>query len=214
MALKTNEREYRDFTLTVEELENKDDGKMMVRGYASTFNEPYTLYSDDAYEVREQIDPHAFDNADMSDVIFQYNHEGRVFARMSNNTLSAIPDEVGLAITADLGGTEIGRGLYEEIKGGYTTKMSFGFRVKSDAWEESKDGNKLIETRTIKEIEKVYDVSAVSIPANDGTSITVRNLADGVIEKVKAERLHALEIKRQKLKTKIRLKGDNYNENQ
>ena len=55
MALKTNEREYRDFTLTVEELESKEEGKMMVRGYASTFNEPYTLYSDDAYEVREQI---------------------------------------------------------------------------------------------------------------------------------------------------------------
>lgn len=214
MALKTNEREYRDFTLTVEELEGSEEGKMMVRGYASTFNEPYTLYSDDSYEVREQVDPHAFDSADMSDVIFQYNHEGRVFARMSNNTLSVIPDDVGLAITADLGGTEIGRGLYEEIKGGYTTKMSFGFRVKSDTWEETKDGTKLIETRTIKEIEKVYDVSAVSIPANDGTSITVRNLADGVIEKVKAERLKALEIKRQKLKTKIRLKGDNRNENQ
>lgn len=213
MALKTNEREYRDFTLTVEQLDNSED-KMMVRGYASTFNEPYTLYSDDSYEVREQVDPHAFDSADMSDVIFQYNHEGRVFARMSNNTLSVIPDDVGLAITADLGGTEIGRGLYEEIKGGYTTKMSFGFRVKSDTWEETKDGTKLIETRTIKEIEKVYDVSAVSIPANDGTSITVRNLADGVIEKVKAERLHALEIKRQKLKTKIRLKGDKTNENQ
>ena len=212
MALKTNEREYRDFTLTVEELESKEEGKMMVRGYASTFNEPYTLYSDDAYEVREQIDPHAFDNADMSDVIFQYNHEGRVFARMSNNTLSAIPDEIGLAITADLGGTEIGRGLYEEIKGGYTTKMSFGFRVKADTWEESKDGNKLIETRTIKEIEKVYDVSAVSIPANDGTSITVRNLADGVIEKVKAERLHALEIKRQKLKLKFQLQEEIKNE--
>lgn len=212
MALKTNEREYRDFTLTVEEKESDD--KMMVRGYASTFNEPYTLYSDDNYEVREQVDPHAFDSADMSDVIFQYNHEGRVFARMSNNTLSVIPDDIGLAITADLGGTEIGRGLYEEIKGGYTTKMSFGFRVKSDAWEETKDGTKLIETRTIKEIEKVYDVSAVSIPANDGTSITVRNLADGVIEKVKAERLKALEIKRQKLKTKIRLKGDKENENQ
>ena len=209
MALKTNEREYRDFTLTVEELENSEEGKMMVRGYASTFNEPYTLYSDDSYEVREQVDQHAFDSADMSDVIFQYNHEGRVFARMSNNTLSVIPDDVGLAITADLGGAEIGRGLYEEIKGGYTTKMSFGFRVKSDTWEETKDGTKLIETRTIKEIEKVYDVSAVSIPANDGTSITVRNLADGVIEKVKAERLKALEIKRQKLKTKIRLKGDN-----
>lgn len=207
--MKTNEREYRDFTLSVKD----EQEKMMVRGYASTFNEPYTLYSDDTYEIREQIDQHAFDKADMSDVIFQYNHEGRVFARMSNNTLSVIPDEKGLAIEADLGGTEIGRGLYEEIKGGYTTKMSFGFKVTADSWEESREDNKVIEIRTIKEVGKVYDVSAVSIPANDATSISVRDLSDGVIAKIQAERLEALELEKQKLLLEIRLsrKGDKEN---
>lgn len=202
--IKTNEREYRDFTLAVKE--NDADEKMIVRGYASTFNEPYTLFEYEGVKYQEQVDSHAFDEADMSDVIFQYNHEGRVFARQSNNTLSVFPDEKGLSIEADLGGTEIGRGLYEEIKGGYTNKMSFGFRVLEDKWEErtNEEGTK-VELRTITKIDKVYDVSAVSIPANDATSISVRNLSDGVIAKVQAERLAALELERAKLKTKLRL---------
>ena len=199
--MKTNEREYRDFTLAVKE--NDADEKMIVRGYASTFNEPYTLFEYEGVKYQEQVDSHAFDQADMSDVIFQYNHEGRVYARKSNNTLSVFPDEKGLSIEADLGGTEIGRGLYEEIKGGYTNKMSFGFRVTEDKWEERENGT--IQLRTITKIGKVYDVSAVSIPANDATSISVRNLSDGVIAKVQAERLAALELGRQKLKTKLRL---------
>lgn len=207
MALKTNEREYRDFTLSVLEAEqdDKEEKKKMVRGYASTFNQPYVLYSYGENEIREVVDPHAFDEADMSDVIFQYNHEGRVFARISNNTLSVIPDNIGLAIEADLGGTEIGRDLYEEIAGGYTTKMSYGYTVLEDSWEDTRENDKVISTRTITKIGKVFDVSAVSIPANDGTSITVRNLTDGVIERIKAERLNALNLEREKLKLKLRL---------
>ena len=202
--MKTSEREYRDFTLAVKE--NDADEKMIVRGYASTFNEPYTLFEYEGVKYQEQVDPHAFDQADMSDVIFQYNHEGRVFARQSNNTLSVFPDDKGLSIEADLGGTEIGRGLYEEIKGGYTNKMSFGFRVVEDNWEKRKNEDGTVsELRTITKIGKVYDVSAVSIPANDATSISVRNLSDGVIAQIQAERLEALELERRKLKTKLRL---------
>ena len=194
MPLKVKEREYRDFTLTPDEVEDK----MIVRGYASTFNQPYTLYSDDTLEIREQIAPEAFRGADMSDVIFQYNHEGRVFARMSNGTLGVSTDDIGLAIVADLGGTEIGRNLFEEIRGGYTTKMSFGFRVNDEQWESREENGKHLEIRTITGISKVYDVSAVSIPANDGTSISVRSLTDGVIEKIKAERLAAFELEKRK----------------
>lgn len=205
--MKPNEREYRDFTLGIK-LEDNDqaEANKVVRGYASTFNDPYTLFEYDGVKYKEQVDARAFDDADMSDIIFQYNHEGRVFARISNGTLTATPDEHGLAIEANLGGTEIGRGLYEEIKGGYTNKMSFGFRVDSDNWEERRnDDGTVYQLRTITKIGKVYDVSAVSIPANDATSISVRNLSDGVIAQIQAERLEALDLERRKLKTKLRL---------
>ena len=71
----------------------------------------------------------------MSDVIMQFDHQGRVFARKSNDTLQLEVDDHGLKVTADLGGTEIGRQLYEEIKGGYVTKMSFGFTVAKDSMD-------------------------------------------------------------------------------
>lgn len=208
MPMKTNEREYRDFTLAVVEVDNeeKTEGKV-VRGYASTFNEPYTLYEDEEYKIMEQVAPDAFNSADMSDIIMQYDHQGRVFARTSNNTLNVDIDEKGLAIEANLGGTDIGRQLYEEIRGGYTTKMSYAYKVSDSDWTETRDeSGKTIELRTIKSISKVYDVSAVSLPANDGTSISVRNLSDGVIEQVKAERLKALELERRKLQTKLKLR--------
>lgn len=209
MPMKPNEREYRDFTLAVVENENNDtEERKMVNGYASVFDTPYTLYDGSDVVIQEQVDSRAFDEADLSDVIFQYNHEGRVFARTSNNTLAIIPDERGLAIEADLGGTDIGNQLYQEIKGGYTTKMSYGYTVRDAEWIDSKmEDGRTLELRTIKAVGKVYDVSAVSIPANDATSISVRNLSDGVIAEIEAERLKALELERRKLQTKLRLGG-------
>lgn len=207
MPMKTSEREYRDFILAVVPSEDQEERKM-VKGYASTFNQPYTLWEDDEFVVQEQVDSKAFDGADMSDVIFQYNHEGRVFARVSNGTLNVAVDDTGLSIEADLGGTDIGQQLFQEIRGGYTTKMSYGYTVNGSEWEERKlEDGRTLELRTITQINKVFDVSAVSIPANNATSISVRNLSDGVISEVKAERLKALELERRKLQTKLRIGG-------
>lgn len=187
-------RQYR--SIDVRSLERRsDENEKVVEGYATTFNEPYELFREvwgnTTYIVREQVDPNAFDETDMSDVIMQYNHEGRVFARVSNKTLSLSTDEHGLRIRADLGGTEIGRQLYEEIEGGYTDKMSFGFRVSKDKREEVEENENGFTTvnilRTILGISKLYDVSAVSLPANDGTSISSRNYAEGVIGEVRQE---------------------------
>ena len=209
MPMKINEREYRDFILAVVPTENnEEEERELVQGYASTFNEPYTLWEDDEFVIQEQVDSKAFDEADLSDVIFQYNHEGRVFARVSNNTLSVGPDDKGLSIEADLGGTDIGRQLFQEIKGGYTTKMSYGYTVNGAKWEDRKlEDGRTLELRTITSVGKVYDVSAVSIPANNATSISVRNLSDGVIAEVRAERLKALELERERLRTQLRLGG-------
>ena len=160
--------QYRDFAA----LEPQDE--MVVEGYATTFDSPYLLWRDGEYEVWEKVDRNAFNEANMSDVVMQYNHEGRVFARNSNGTLTLNADEHGLHIRALLGGTELGRQLYEEIKGGYTNKMSFGFTVDADKQEIVEDGNSVRITRTILKIGRLYDVSAVSIPANDGTNISAR----------------------------------------
>ncbi len=209
MPMKVNEREYRDFILAVVPTEESEaEERQIVKGYASTFNQPYTLWEDDEFVIQEQVDSKAFEGADLSDVIFQYNHEGRVFARVSNETLSVGPDDIGLSIEADLGGTDIGRQLFQEIKGGYTTKMSYGYTVNDAIWEDRKlEDGRTLELRTITSVGKVYDVSAVSIPANNATSISVRNLSDGVIAEVRAERLKALELEREKLRMKLRIGG-------
>lgn len=197
-----NDREYRDFTLAIEQREDEK----VVKGYATTFDEPYTLYEDEDYIIREVIDSKAFEETDMSDVIMQYNHEGRVFARISNGTLKLATDERGLEIEANLGGTEIGRNLYEEIEGGYTNKMSMGFKVdrSADVWTKEEANGKTMELRRIQRILKLYDVSAVSIPTNDSTSISVRTLVDGEIEKLKAERLEAEEMELARARAELR----------
>lgn len=204
MPQKTD-REYRNLA---EVLAPSEDEKL-VRGYATTFEEPYLLYSDGSYELWEVVDRHAFDKTDVSDVIMQYDHEGRVFARTKNGTLTLAADDHGLLIEASLGGTAIGRELYEEIKGGYTNKMSFGFTVRGDDWDRKMENGIEISTRRITEIGKLYDVSAVSIPANDATEISARSLVDGEIAKLKAERLErekkeALEQKRTALRNRIK----------
>ena len=206
---KKNDREYRSMMLNIETRVEGDESDeketMIVSGYASTFEEPYTLFEDDDIILREVVDKDAFADTDMSDVIMQYNHEGRVIARNSNNTLTVEPDEKGLFIKADLSGTELGRELYEEIRGGYTDKMSFGFTI--DRIERTRtdleDGRIDVLNRILR-VSKLYDVSAVSIPANDGTSISVetRSQIDGVIEEARAERLNRakLELKKRLLK--------------
>ena len=178
-----SDREYRNIAEVLAPADN-----MVVRGYATTYNQPYLLYRDKEVELWEQVDKNAFADTNMSDVIMQYDHEGRVFARTKNNTLVLRSDEHGLNIEANLGGTAIGRELFEEIKGGYTTKMSFGFTVKADEWTRSTEDGIEKNLRTITSIGRLYDVSAVSLPANDATEISVRGLSDGLIERLTAER--------------------------
>lgn len=200
-------RSYRDvieIRAIIGEEEEAEERKI-VEGYATTFNDPYTLWEDDDYRVIEQIDARAFESTDMSDVIMQYDHEGRVFARTSNNTLELTADGHGLHVRADLGGTEIGRQLYEEIRGGYTSKMSFGFTVESDERLITEaDGQQTI-LRTITGIRKLYDVSAVSLPANNATEISARSFCEGVIAEAAEERRKAAEIENRKRKIKILL---------
>lgn len=178
--------------------------EMVVEGYATTFDEPYLLWSEPGYKFYEAIDRGALNEADQSDVVMRYDHEGRVFARNSNSTLLLTADDHGYKIRGLLGGTELGRQIYQEIQGGYTTRMSWAFRVARDAREiiEDEETGEVVITRRILAISKVYDVAPVAIPANDATEISARGYCDGVIAELKAERLRAeaeRELRRKKI---------------
>jgi len=192
-------REYRTLNLEVETRNEAGDPSYIVRGYASTF-EPYVLFEDEGIQYKEQIDPHAFDETDMSDVVFRVDHEGTVYARSSAGTLKVGFDEHGLYDEADLSKTAKARSLFEEIAAGNYPKQSFAFSVREDSYD--KDTH----TRTILKIAKLYDVSPVSFPANPGTELDIatRDYFNGVIEMEKAERLES--EKREQLKKKIELK--------
>lgn len=167
MTLKDG-REYRslqDFSLVPRE---EGSEEYRVKGTAVVFNTPTVLYECDGVKYCEIIDRHAFDGCDLSDVIFNYNHGGKVVARLRNKTLALRVTERGLEVEADLSGTQAGRELYEEIDGGYIDKMSFSFSVREAKYDS------VTHTRTITKVKKLYDVSAVDIPAYEETSISAR----------------------------------------
>ena len=196
MPIKEN-REYRSMELrTAEQTEEK---KFIVDGYATTFDSPYELYRGGKYIVMEQVDRHAFDEAYTEDTIFQYDHSGMVYARTRNNTLKLETNDHGLKVTADLSSTEASRGVWDAIDKGLIDRMSFAFTVSNDAYEEEEQENgDIIITRTIKKIGRLYDVSAVSFPANEQTSISARSHLDGEIKRLEAERLHSQKIKQER----------------
>lgn len=197
-----NDREYRfvgEFTA------DPDDYK--VEGYASTF-EPYALLEQDGVTYYERIDPHAFDGADMTDVVFLRDHTGRVLARTKNKSIELSIDDHGLHQRTDLSLTGASREMYEDIKAGNYTQMSFSFTVAEEHYDKS------TRTRVIDRIKKLYDISAVSFPANPGTEIgiSMRSLFDGAIKEEQAERLAAEKRKRdlEKLRLKVKLMEVNH----
>ena len=204
MAIREN-REYRNMPMV--QIRKKEEGSegssFLVEGYASTFEE-YVLFTDEnGTEYKEKILPEAFEGTDFSDVVFLKDHQGTVFARTKNGTLDLTVDENGLFTRTDLSKTSASREMFEEIETGMYSQMSFAFIVDDDEY------NTKEHLRTIRHIAKLFDVSAVSFPANPTTDISVatRTRFDGFIEQEKAERL-AREQEVQKLElAKLKLKA-------
>ena len=192
-----NDREYRDLGTF------DAGGDYLVEGYASTF-EPYEMMELDGVKYYEQIDRHAFDEADMTDVVFLRDHTGRVLARTKNNSVELSIDDHGLHQRTNLGLTEASRQMHEDITVGNYSQMSFSFVVAEDHFDRA------TRTRVIDRIKKLYDISAVSFPANPGTEIglSYRDRINGEIEAEKAERLEAekREKERAEAKKKLQLK--------
>lgn len=186
------ERQYRSMmplAIVGEGVSKRFDTDYYVEGYASTFNDPYTLYKYGDWEYVEIIDPDAFRDADMSDIIMQFDHQGKVYARMSNHTLIVEPDQHGLFVAADLGKTTNSRMMWEDIDAGLVTRMSWGFTIAPDGISYVDDESQHRTTATITKVTKIFDVSAVSLPADPNTEISARSLYDGAIERVQEERL-------------------------
>lgn len=196
-----NEREFRSFAQIVQRDADdlEENRQYIVEGYASTF-EPYTLWTtEDGVEIKEQISPDAFAETDFSDVVFRIDHEGPVFARTSNGLVSLDVDDHGLKTRIDLSKTEKARGIFEDIEAGMYPQMSFAFTVEREAWDRE------THTRHVEKIGKLYDVSAVSFPANPGTEIGV-SLRDRINGEIEAETAERLEAERQRLILQLRLK--------
>ena len=175
MPFKPGVREYRNFDMSFTALPNDDSAPYTVEGYATTFGAPYDFGRDGA---REQVLRTALDGADMSDVIFQLNHQGQTLARLRNGTLRLDVDDHGLHVRASLGGSQAGRDLYEAIASGLIDRMSWGFILGEDGYEYDRESRLFTVTR----VKKVFDVSAVSLPADEDTEIHARSYIDGVIE--------------------------------
>lgn len=177
MPIKPN-REYRAILepFNTSPTEKRIQSDFYFEGYATTFDKPYLIYEYDGDKYYEVIDRHALDEADMSDVIMQYDHQGRVRARTSNQSLFIEPDDHGLFSYGDLSRSSAAKELHEDIASGLITKMSWAFTIAQDAYDRE------TRTRIIQKVKKVYDVSAVSLPANDATEISARSYFDGVIE--------------------------------
>ncbi len=205
---KTEAQERALAVLAATNVEKRIATNYYVEGLAARYD-PYVLYYDpDGQPVYERFERGCFDGCDMSDIIMQYDHEGKVMARTGNGSLIVEVTDEGLFVAADLGRTEAARDLYGDIKEGMVTKMSWRFRLGTYYYD--------IESRTIvhKTVKKIYDVAPVSIPANDNTEINARAWVDGEIAQA-ARREAELEERRRKLRTKINISlgGNNHGKN-
>ena len=163
--------------IEIRALEDSED--MIIEGYAAVFNQ-----ETDLGWCKEVIDNRAFDECDMKDCCLNYNHgQSKPVARTRNHTLELLVDAIGLKIRAKIIDTTEGIDLYKSVKEGLIDKMSFAFTVKEDEWDYETD------TRRIKNIDKLYDVSIVDIPAYEGTSVFARSKEQYEEEKRKYEKL-------------------------
>lgn len=158
----------------------------------------------------EIIENGALEGADLKDVRFLINHNTDMIplARSRNNnensTMQMVVDENGMEIRVDLdieNNTEA-KSLYSAVERGDLDGMSFMFTVDSDKWEDVESDHP---TRTITKLGKIFEVSAVTFPAYEQTSITARGLSDALDsakESLESERAakRAIEVQKQKIR--------------
>jgi len=173
----------------------EENNEMIVEGYAVVFESMTDL----GY-FKEVIDKRAFDICNMQDVCMKYNHLDTypIMARTRNKSLELIVDDKGLKIRAKLAPTQANKDIYTLIQDGTLDKMSYAFTVSKEEWNYDTD------TRRILEIDKLYDVSVVDVPAYDSTEIYARSKEQLEKEKEQYE-ANKLELEKERLKLLLSL---------
>lgn len=153
-----------------------DAEKNELTGYAARFG----VWSEDLGGFKERIKQGAFSQTiNNGDVRFLFNHDPNfILARTPNGTMALEEDRKGLGFVAKLPDTTYAKDLKESIRRGDISQMSFGFRVVNDKWKISDDKNKLDE-RTLTEV-KLFDISAVTYPAYQQTTVKVRSILKSI----------------------------------
>lgn len=199
--------EKRAFLCEVRTREDEERGNIL-EGVPIVFNQ-----MTDLGWCNEIIEPTALDNADMKDVRFLVNHDinSIPFARSRNNnknsTMQLEVKEDGLHIRVDLDTEKNPRAqeLHSAVERGDIDQMSFMFRVDGEKWEDLDSDHP---TRHITSISKIYEVSAVTFPAYEGTSLNARSTDDGHASLESArkalENARKLEESRSNLLTKLK----------
>jgi HK97 family phage prohead protease len=171
-----NKMETRYFNIEYKSLENNE-----IQGTASSLNSAYDMgYFDEA------IDEHAFDDADFSEAAALFNHDQNiVLGRVKNKTLKIEVKDKSLVYTINPPETSAAKDVMILINRGDIYQSSFAFDIKDDgdSWEVMEGRWK----RTIKKINKVYDVSPVTYPANPNTTVAARNMERHIQQNEKAE---------------------------
>tara|TARA_R110000744_G_scaffold278092_2_gene390379 strand:- start:8483 stop:9280 length:798 start_codon:yes stop_codon:yes gene_type:complete len=141
----------------------EENGSKVIEGHAAVFNQ----LSEDLGGFRETINPDAFNEVLDNDVRAFFNHDPNfLLARSSSNTLRLSVDDFGLHYSFDVPDTTAGRDLLVSMERGDITQSSFAFTVEQDSWNTTSKG----EIRTIEKVQRLYDVSPVSIPAYPGAN--------------------------------------------
>ena len=168
MKNQKNKLEVRQFDCAELRAEETSDG-VIVRGYAAVFDS----LSEDLGGFKETINRNAFNGVLTNDVVALLNHDNNiVFGRTSSGTLKLSTDERGLISEIKMPNTQAAKDTVELMKRGDISKMSFGFIVDADKWQESERGF----VREVKEVKRLIDVSLVTRPAYPQTSAAVRSL--------------------------------------
>lgn len=165
----------------------------------------------------ERIAPGALDEADLRDVRLLVNHDtnriplARSRRNNENSTMQLLPVVEGMDFRADLDieNNAEARALYSAIERGDISGMSFMFTIDADEWEGLETDKP---TRTITKISKVFEISAVTFPAYEDTSISVqRSLDNAALESARAtleserEAQRQLELAKAKLQLMLKL---------